>query len=371
MVTSEFHEEGIGGTGAYVFQLSKELLRRGHRVDIITSLGRRTSLNTRNFSIYGLKRSKLPVIGTLKWDIEAIAYSLELMRKTRYDVVHVHLFSAPYFPCIYPLRAPLITTIHRESVLTDNTLSPFRKAWYLPIAFIAIMRSKRVIVQNESFKKSLLPWVSRDKVCVVPNGVNCDDFVGKTMKKRLRKRLRIPIDAVVFLTLGRIEKCKGTEVLLQAIRIIAERGEQIAWTIVAGEGPFRSQLMARYRDLVRVVFTGFVSGRDKRLAYRESDVFVLPSIGGEGMPTVILEAMSAGLPVIASRIPGTVDLVDSNSVILVEPNDPGDLARAIKEMTVDSRARRSKALAAARTARRFDWKIVAERILHVYASCVS
>lgn len=144
-----------------------------------------------------------------------------------------------------------------------------------------------------------------------------------------RRALGIPMNAQVVGSVGRLVPGKGIEVLLQAAtRILRRRPD--TYFLIVGEGNLRKSLQAQAHQLEiaeNVIFTGARS--EIEVIYGAMDVFVSPSLW-EGLPTVILEAMAAGIPVVAARNPGSESLVKHKQTgFLVEPRQPDQLSNAV------------------------------------------
>jgi glycosyltransferase involved in cell wall biosynthesis len=178
------------------------------------------------------------------------------------------------------------------------------------------------------------------------------------------------------LFVGRLVERKGVAHLIEALGQL--KNQNRTQLVVVGEGPERPRLEARARELGlsdRVVFRGRISDAELRRAYEMADVFVLPAVldargDTEGLGVVLLEAMNYGVPVIASRIGGIVDIVTDNETgILVPPGDAAALAGALQALLVDvSRARQLGEAGRRRLAERFSWKAIVERFEAVYRS---
>ncbi len=155
--------------------------------------------------------------------------------------------------------------------------------------------------------------------------------------KSFRKAFNIPADAIVVGTVGRVSREKGHRYLLDAIHKMAEDAPRLHCVIV-GTGPALEDLQAltdRLNLQNRVTFTGFWNDRTEAL--NAFDIFVLPSIEREGLPTSVLEAQQAGLPVIASNIGGTSEAIDpANTGILAEPGDTNALIQHIRALVHDA-----------------------------------
>jgi glycosyltransferase involved in cell wall biosynthesis len=147
-----------------------------------------------------------------------------------------------------------------------------------------------------------------------------------------------------LLTVGRVVPLKGNVPLIQALAALGERGTDARLTIV-GDGPQLPELRELARSLGvsdRVEFTGAVGQDEIRELYARADVFVLASFA-EGLPVVLIEAMSTGLPVVASRITGVPELVDEGvSGVLAPPGDVSGLTEALARMLGESPERRAE-----------------------------
>jgi glycogen synthase len=140
-----------------------------------------------------------------------------------------------------------------------------------------------------------------------------------------------------------------------------------AQLLVVGDGPDRPALARRVQRFgSRVHFTGFVPHVQVPAVLRHVDMFVLPSLY-EDLSSALIEAMAAGLPVVATRVGGTADLVhDGVNGLLVAPRDPAALAAAISRVLADPAAAARLAAAARRTADAYAWPGLARKVLQVY-----
>ena len=159
------------------------------------------------------------------------------------------------------------------------------------------------------------------KIHTIANGVDCDTFA-PAVADRSRPRRRV-------ITVANLRREKGHDTLLAAVPQVLERRPDTEFVFV-GDGPLRAELEGQVAGLglgAHVTFLG--ERRDVAALLAESDVFVLPS-RSEACPNGILEAMAAGLPIVASRVGGIPELVVANSTgILVEPDHPDALAAAL------------------------------------------
>ncbi|MGB9687265.1 glycosyltransferase family 4 protein [Thermogutta sp.] len=189
----------------------------------------------------------------------------------------------------------------------------------------AARQADRIIAVAESLRRYWIRLgIPAQRVVTVPNGVAAWDSL--TVRKP-------PVGAWVLGTMALFRPRKGAEVLLKAVRELVLKGYKIR---VLAVGPFESEAYERHlRHMTHhlgldeiVTWTGFVE--DTREMFMAMDLFVLPSLFGEGMPMVLLEAMAAGLPVVASAVEGVPEIIrDGREGFLVQPGSPSSLASAI------------------------------------------
>jgi glycosyltransferase involved in cell wall biosynthesis len=200
-----------------------------------------------------------------------------------------------------------------------------------------------------------------ERIVHIPNGVEVN---GMELKRDYTLRRGIALTFV-----GRLHPQKGVDVLLRALRKVADVRPQVPWRLqILGDGDLRPQLEGLTRSLSlseAVEFCGRVGNVSDYLA--ETDIFVLPS-RAEGLPSALLEAMSQGLPCIATRIDGNADVIaHAQNGLLVNPDDEEDLATAILQL-VDDRALRMRLGRQARRTVEEEYSIdyLAERHVELY-----
>lgn len=283
---------------------------------------------------------------------------VSLLRIPRDCVIHLHCAQA-VIPELVWLSARLRRTRYLVHFHMDvGTSGPL--GWLLPLykkqLFGRVMRGAAgVIVLTESQARFVEETyrIGADRVFVVPNGVAGEYYLPPRAPEPGPLRL---------LFVGRLGVQKNVALLLDAL---AEVTEPVRLRIV-GEGELRAGLEAKTERLGladRVEFCGRLHGPDLVKAYADAQAFVLPS-EREGMPLVLLEAMAAGLPVIATAVQGNIELVDGAG-LLAEPN-PRELAAAIDLLARDAERRAELAAAGAQRAAGFTWEAVVAAVEQVY-----
>jgi len=177
--------------------------------------------------------------------------------------------------------------------------------------------------------------ISRHKTLVVPNGIDVRNFEHLPTKQQARAMLGLSFDRILIGTVARLDRVKRLDVLLQAMRSLRD-----VHIVIVGDGPERVRLEAMSARLGLASHIHFVGQQDDvRTWLAAMDVFVLSS-DWEGMSNAVLEAMAAELPVVATTVGGTPEVVvDGMTGLLVPPRDPQALAQAIHALLVDPERR--------------------------------
>jgi glycosyltransferase involved in cell wall biosynthesis len=247
--------------------------------------------------------------------------------------------------------------------------------WGIYSRYIRIVADRIVAVSNATAAQ----FSDRSKVVVIHNGFAVGEFtVAPTARNEFRQRLNIGEKDFVTGCVGRIKwGRKGQEHLIQAAHLLKKRGVVLKVLIVGSPFPGNEIHLERLKQLARdlyvedqIIFTGEVS--DAKPAYASMDIFVLPSAYPEPFGGVVMEAMSMGLPVIATNLGGSLDQVlDGVTGFLVPPGDPDSLAARIEVLANDEELRhRMGAAGRDRIAKHFSLSDMVKKIESVYDSVV-
>ncbi|MDX1620917.1 MAG: glycosyltransferase family 4 protein [Nitriliruptorales bacterium] len=300
--------------------------------------------------------------------VAPIALAPTAIRRTRAslddiapDVVHVHEPAVPWVSLAATLRpaAPTVGTFHAWS---DRDLA-YRMARPLVRRAVSKLAARVAVSEAARDYHTRALGLPAGRFRVIPNGVDVGRFASAE-----------PIDDLVaedrpyLLFVGRLEARKGLEQLIRAYLQLRANGSDTR-LLVVGEGPERDRCQQLVPEGLRsdVTFAGRVEGDQLARFYRSADVFVSPALGGESFGIVLLEAMAAGCPVVASDIPGYRSVLeDGKNGRLVSPGDPGALATAIGELLDNAATRRALVEEARRGVADYDWSAVAGQLLDVY-----
>jgi len=315
-----------GGGEMSAFQLSRELSRRGHSVDIFF---RDDGELHAEYEIFcrSMKQGRTDFHRGRSWarDLKAITPTLWAGVRQKPDVVYVHRFEDIVCGAMMGRLARAPVVCHLRSYQ--------HKAWTRRASdwvdlFIAVSESTR------------RQWVSDGldvaKVEVVPNGIDPREYPvgGEDERRYAREALGLPPEAFVALYCGRLDEEKGLEVLLEAWRRLGLRPGE-GRLVILGDPPPGADPERYHEHLKRLAPPGCLwlpAARDVVGPLHAADVVVLPSFE-EAFGRVIIEAMSTGRPVIASRVGGIPEVLDGSfQRFLVEPGDPVDLAGHLADL---------------------------------------
>jgi len=215
----------------------------------------------------------------------------------------------------------------------------------------SVLGNSLVVVQSNEIKKDVKREFPEADLKIIPNAV---DIPGR----------RADGEDIIFV--GNLIERKGTEYLIKAMENVKGK------SIIVGDGPERKKLEKLAQDLeVDCEFVGAVAPEKVGEYLMKGKLFVLPAIKGEGFPNVILEAMSVGLPVVATTLAGIPDLVkDGKTGFLVKPADAEALAGKITKIVNNESLWRRMSDNCLKEVRKYSWDNIIKRIEEVYESCV-
>jgi glycosyltransferase involved in cell wall biosynthesis len=292
-----------------------------------------------------------------------------LLRQIPADLVHTHVtawIDLQAKAALEYARLPWVWTLHGVYSPEGQELARWRRA-----AALAASRRSCVTAVSRAIGDHWRELGLGDLAApqVVPGGIRLGlNSAARRRRAPWRQALRIPDDAVLFGTAGRMHPVKGHEVFVEACALLADR-EPRAYFVLAGDGPLHERLVAKVGALRlsrRILFLGYQADIEDFLG--GLDVFVLPS-RSEGLPLALVEAMAAGLPCVATRVGGVPEVLEDGCGLLVPPESPSDLANAMEAM-LDEGRRRSMGARAAVAAQRFSIERCAERFAEIYRGLI-
>lgn len=346
----------IGGAEQFVLDLCRRLDRKRFDVRVIAVV--RGGPLRAEFHEAGIPTDVVGKRTRLGWEV--IRHLTADLRHPTPDIVHTHLFGGDTWGRIAAIRAhvPHVVSTEHNVNRDEGLVKRFVKR-------LLATRTDRIVAVSDAVRSASVrvDRIPPGNVMVIPNGIDLEHF---------RPVARTPSTRTRFLAVGRLVEQKGFDILLDALAICRDTLPTATLTIV-GDGPMRAELeeQARAFHLAdRVAFLGF--RRDCADRYHAADIFVAPS-RWEGLGIAAIEASASGLPVIASAVDGLQEVVrDQETGILVPPNDPSALARALVDLARDPARQVLLGHAGRRhIERNFDIQRVVERYERLYEQLVS
>lgn len=358
---SPYSWDALGGVQIHIRQLTKHLQKRGHEVLVLAPgdtpgwqegaciVGRTFDIHT-NGSVARLAFAP----STMKALEDA-------MNDFAPDVVHVH---EPFalsvgLKAVWSSPAPVVATFHsyfaRETLqgrLYSAAAPLLRPTWKLLARRLAVSQAARHSAKGR---------LGKGNVTIVPNGVDVERFARAAPAAGLPPGRKL-------LFVGRLEPRKGLPFAMEAFAQLAPRYPDLQFLVV-GDGPERDAIDLLPLSLrKRVHMLGNVSDDALPTYHRASDIFVAPATGGESFGIVLVEAMAAGLPIVASNIVGYREVArDGRESLLVKPADPQALATGISRLLDHPEECARLGANGSQRALDFAWERIVDELETVYA----
>ncbi|GGN59971.1 GDP-mannose-dependent alpha-(1-2)-phosphatidylinositol mannosyltransferase [Streptomyces kronopolitis] len=345
-----------GGVQFHIRDLAEHLIRLGHEVSVLAPADDDTPLPP--YVVSAGRAVPVPYNGSvarLNFGLLSAARVRRWLQHGAFDVIHIHEPASPSLGLLtcWAAQGPIVATFH-----TSNPRSRAMIAAY-PILQPALEKIRARIAVSEYARRTLVEHLGGDAV-VIPNGVDVGFFASAEPKAEWQGR------TIGFI--GRIdEPRKGLPVLMKALpAILAEVPD--ARLLVAGRGDEEEAVAALPAEMrSRVEFLGMVSDEDKARLLRSVDLYVAPNTGGESFGIILVEAMSAGAPVLASDLDAFAQVLDQGEAgELFTNEDAAALAAAAVRLLGDPARLAELRERGSRHVRRFDWSTVGADILAVY-----
>jgi len=355
-----------GGAGNATANMARELAGLGHRVRVVTAA---FGGQPRRQVVDGYELVRLPAVRRhadhcspleMLTFLASAGVALPAMQRDFRADACIAFFGIPCGPAAWLLKllcgVPYIVSLRGGDV---PGFQPYDLAGYHrvtgPLIRFLWRGAAHVVANSQGLAALARQSAGQTPIRMIPNGVDTARFTPAESREEG--------GPVRLVFVGRVVHQKGLDVLLSALAKLPSEADY-ALTIV-GDGPLRGALTEQAASLgvlPRLRFAGWAGREEMPELLRRADLFVFPS-RDEGMPNAVLEAMAAGLPVVATRISGNEEVVaDGETGLLVPPDDPDALAGALAGLLADAALRRQLGAAGrARVCREYSWQSVAER----------
>jgi glycosyltransferase involved in cell wall biosynthesis len=305
------------------------------------------------------------VVNVLTYSWQGYRYANKLLTQDKFDLIHA-FFGVPCGAMALCLgkkyNLPYIVSLRGADVPGFSERFSLPYVFLRPLIRLVWRRAKFVVANSEGLKQLAEKTSFKQKIEIIPNGVDIQMFRPATEKKR--------DEYVRILSVSRLTPRKGLRYLIQAMKILLEKNteKKIELSII-GDGDERHTLEQLANELTithAIKFLGRVEHEKLAPHYSEADIFCLPSLN-EGMSNTVLEALATGMPIVATKTGGTEELVcDGENGFFVVQKSAQDLAEKLECLINDKTLRESFGQESRRRAEKMSWQNVAEKYIELY-----
>ena len=321
MLTWEYPPRIVGGIARVVHDLSQRLIRDGHEVTVITYKdGDAPEYESdKGVQVYRIENYMIRPNNFIDWimqmNFNMIAKANELIANgEKFDTIHAHDWLVAYAAKTlkHSYNIPLVSTIHATESGRNSGIHDEVQRYINDTEWLLTYESSEVIVNSNYMKCELqrlfgLPF---EKINVVPNGININNFAGIERDYEFRRQYAMDNEKII-LYVGRLVYEKGIQNLISAMPKILN-GYHDSKLIIAGKGGMLDELKAQANSMGlgdKVYFTGYLNAKQVQKMYKCADVAVFPSTY-EPFGIVALEAMLAGVPTVVSDVGGLNEIIE-------------------------------------------------------------
>lgn len=394
MAVDEFYPLG-GGSGTVVYELSRQLVSKGHQVYVLTgrhqeNLPKRDVINGINVVRY--KVNKKFGLSYYYTSVKSSQKEFEIIsREVKLDLLHLHTTAPSYgvllspeskkYPCLTAFYGPWCEEFEVESKERSRRFGILGRGLYriyagLLFSFMKNLQGKvlengqKIVVLSDYSTESIKDlWGGKllNKITLIPGGVDTERFTLPKDKQQTRKSLGIADDKFMFLTVRRLVPRMGLENLVKAVKIITQTRQDFVLHI-GGRGilkPVLEELVAKLEleDFVKLI--GFIPSEQLPIYYQSADAFILPTLALEGFGLISLEAMACGTPVLATPIGANPEVAGKfNSNFLTKGTSEQDLADKMLEFMSykeENLAKKCRQFALA-----YSWDALSDKYIQLY-----
>jgi len=337
-----------------------------------------------NIETYKMLAQSLPLYSKKRricFNFWACSEVEKIHKKNPYDIIHLHGdFIEAYFggKLSKKLKIPAVLTIHAG--LNRRFLKPILKL----ICVYCFRNIDKIICVSEEIKNDLKSiGIPENKLIVISSGINLIEFKDENINKNEIVNLQKQYSKKpIIISVGALRVNKGFEYLIEAFKLVKKEFNSATLLIIGSslrviaygsdqKDEEREKLEAQTKGMTDIYFLGRQDHKRVIEYLKISDVFVLASISTrgdrEGTSNSIMDAMAAGLPVVATKVGGTPYLIKENqNGLLVEEKNSKTLAQAIKKIITDENLRRQMSEQNLEDIKQKDWPVIAKQITDVY-----
>jgi len=382
-----------GGTGAYVYYLSNELLKNGYQIYVVTGSNKAQDIQVNpQLGVSFLKIPKMPIVKSFMLAANSNRKLNSVRDTVNIDITHPQLPLTPNFAVPPEFGKTLVCTVHSTwkgeaeairgepySRLNANEKFLVSFNWFLRFFEEGMLaRARKIIAVSHFTKWELTNYykIPENKIRVIHNGVAVNKFKPAVDKRKVKRELGFNPDDLAIVSVGRLYARKGLFTLIESMPAIVKRFPNAKF-IISGKG--QSDEMHKLNSYAEklgvknnIIFTGYYPDKKLPKLYQAADIFAFSTFY-EHHPFAVLEALSTGLPVVTTTVGGIPETIESGkNGFLVEPFNPKALGEKILYLLEHpAEAAEMGALARKTIVENYDWRIVVKDAMKVYDEVLS
>jgi glycosyltransferase involved in cell wall biosynthesis len=383
-----------GGTGAYVYYLSNELIKNGYRIQIVTGSNQTQDIQVNpQLNVSFLKIPKIPIVKSFML-AAASSRKLSSIRSTvaNVDIIHPQLPLTPNFAVPPSFGKALVCTVHSTwkgeaeairgepySRLNANEKFLISFNWFLRFFEEGMLkRARKIIAVSHFTKRELTSYykIPANKIRVIHNGVNVKKFKPAVDKRKVKIELGFNPDDLAIVSVGRLYARKGLFTLIESMVAVVKRFPTAKF-VISGKGQSdEMHKLTAYAERLgvknNIVFTGYYPDKKLPKLYQAADVFAFSTFY-EHHPFAVLEALATGLPVVTTTVGGIPETIENGkNGFLVGAFNPKAFSEKILYL-LDHPVEAGEMGAKARKTilEQYDWRIVVKEAMKVYDEALS
>ena len=384
MLTWEYPPRIVGGIARVVHDLSKRLIKDGHEVTVITYRDGNVPEyeNDKGVEVYRVDNYMIHPNNFIDWimqlNFNMIAKATEVINKEGgFDVIHAHDWLVTYAAksLKQSFNLPMVATIHATEAGRNSGIHDDTQRYINDTEWLLTYEATEVIVNSNYMKGHVqglfgLPF---DKISVIPNGINLNNFTCIDRDYDFRRRFAMDNEKII-LYVGRLVYEKGVQHLISAMPKILENYHD-SKLVIAGKGGMIDELKSQVESMGlsnKVYFTGYLNQKEVQKMYKCADVAVFPSTY-EPFGIVALEAMLAGIPTVVSDIGGLNEIVEHGvNGMKSYTGNPNSIADSVLSLLFDPQLAMNVTKNAKNKVKdEFNWQKIAQDTHYIYELAIS
>ena len=348
--------------GIQIIKMCQAFSRAGLDVELVLPW-RINHIKEESFEYYGIKKSfnikKLFSIDLIHWGlpfgfwIQSVSFSVS---------VFIYLFfKKADFIYSRDLSPLFLLSLFKENLIYEAHYLPGHFGLYRGL----LKRIKGLVVITQKLKEFYQKkGIAQEKILVIPDGVDLDDFNIEITKPEARRKLNLPLDKKIIMYVGLFDKWKGYLTLLQASKFL---NREMKLVMIGGTEKQVNKLREEYPN---VIFLGYLPYANLPVNQKAADVLVIPNSGKMAIskyytsPLKLFSYMASQRPIVASDLPSLREILDENTAVLVKPDNPNALAQGIKTALKNPDFSDNISEQAFRDVRKYTWAKRVEKILN-------